>query len=67
LKNDEGLPNYAKYSALAFQMLALIGLAVWGGLTIDEKIGWRIPIVTIVLVFLALGGSMYWLIKGLQK
>ncbi len=61
--NTEG---YVKYSGLAFQMMATIGLGVWGGIKLDEWLHTR-PAFTIVLSLLAVIGSLIQLIRGLPK
>jgi F0F1-type ATP synthase assembly protein I len=59
--------SYAQYSSLAFQMLGTIGLGVWGGIKLDEWLGNKTPIWTIVLALTAIGASLYLFIKGLPK
>ncbi len=60
------LHNYATYSSLAFQMLAIILLGVFGGLKLDDWIGTR-PVFTIVLTILAVIFSIYYAIKDFIK
>jgi F0F1-type ATP synthase assembly protein I len=37
-KNDgSGIDKYAKYSGIAFQMIAIILVFVWGGKKLDQK------------------------------
>ena len=59
--------TYLKYSGLAFQLLATVGLAAWGGIKLDEYFDNRFPFVTLLLVVLALVGSMFLLIRQLPK
>lgn len=59
--------NYARYGALAFQMAAIIGLTVWGGLWLDGLVGWKFPVFTIVLVLAALMGVIWSVYRSLQK
>jgi F0F1-type ATP synthase assembly protein I len=51
------LNNYARYSGLAFQMLAIILIGVWVGIKLDEWLKMQIPVFTVLLsvifVFLA--------------
>lgn len=49
----------AKWSGLAFQMLAAIGLGVWAGLWLDKKLEMKLPIFTIVLSLLGVLVSMF--------
>jgi F0F1-type ATP synthase assembly protein I len=60
------LSNYATYSSLAFQMLAIILIGVFGGLKLDDWIGTR-PIFTITLTVLAVIFSIYYAIKDFIK
>lgn len=71
-KNDQGEASrqantFIKYSGIGFQMLATIGLGVWGGLKLDEWQGNKNPIWTIVLSLTAIGASLYLFIRGLPK
>ena len=59
--------TYLKYSGLAFQLLAAVGLAAWGGIKLDEYFDNRFPFITLLLVVLALVGSMFLLIRQLPK
>jgi len=58
---------YLKYSGLAFEMLAVIGISVFAGKKIDEYFGNETPWVTLILVFLFLGGYLYKLVVDLSK
>ena len=59
--------TYLKYSGLAFQLLAALGLAAWGGIQLDRHFENRFPFITLLLVVLALVGSMFLLIRQLPK
>ena len=59
--------QYMKYSGIAFQMIAVLLLALWGGMKLDEKMGMENPIFTVVFLLLGVGGSMYLIIKGVTK
>ncbi len=48
-------------------MLAAVGLAAWGGIKLDAYFGNRFPFITLLLVVLALTGSMFLLIRQLPK
>jgi F0F1-type ATP synthase assembly protein I len=60
------LHSYATYSSLAFQMLAIILIGVFGGLKLDDWINTR-PIFTIILTVLAVIFSIYYAIKDFIK
>ena len=58
--------NYARYSGLAFQMAAIIGLSVWGGRWLDGLTGWKFPLFTIVLLLGALSGAIWSVYRSLK-
>jgi len=65
-KNQEnkGLQNFGKYSGLAFQMIAIIGLTTWGGVKLDKVLGLSTPVFTIILSLLGVFAGIYVAIKG---
>lgn len=56
-----------RYAGLATQWLVMLLLAVWGGMKLDKMIGWRFPVLTVVLPLLALCISLWQLIKAFNK
>ena len=64
---DSAVNKYAKYSGLGFQMLAAIGLGVWGGMKLDDRLNLKFPAFTIGLSCLALVGSLILLIRNLTQ
>ncbi len=61
------LNDYVKYSGLAFQLMATIGLGVWGGMKIDQWTGWKFPVFTVTLPLLGIVSSLVLLIRSLPK
>ena len=60
-------PNAAlKYTGIGFQMLAVIGLGVFGGIKLDEYLH-TAPIFTIVLSLLSIAIGIYIAIKDFIK
>lgn len=57
------LNSAARYSGLAFQMIAIILVGVFGGIKLDELVKWDFPVFTLVLTILAVVASMYYAIK----
>ncbi|HPE55683.1 MAG TPA: AtpZ/AtpI family protein [Bacteroidales bacterium] len=53
------LNNYARYSSIAFQMLAIILLGVFGGVKLDEWIDTGFPIFTVLLSIISVFLSIY--------
>jgi hypothetical protein len=65
---DDRRPSpYIQYSSIAFQMLATIGLGVWGGMKLDEWQGNQLPGWTIGLSMFAIFASLYHFIRSLPK
>lgn len=54
LKSKNPLSNYAKYSNLAFQILAVFLLGVFGGFKLDKLINLTFPVFTILFSLLAI-------------
>ena len=61
------LNNYGKYSSIAFQMLAIILLGVWGGVKLDEWLNLSFPVFTIVLSLFSVTLAIYTVVKDLLK
>jgi uncharacterized membrane protein YqjE len=55
-----------RYAGLATQWLALLGIAVWGGLKLDERLHFR-ALFVIILPVIALIFSLWQLIRSLNK
>ena len=58
---------YAKYSSLAIQMMLMIGIGTYGGFRVDKYLGWKFPVLTIVLSLLSVGFSIWYAVKDLLK
>ena len=65
--NRSNLSNYAKYSTLAFQMIAIILAGVFGGIKLDQVVRIEFPVFTVVLTIVSVIFSMYYAIKDLLK
>ncbi|MEA3443639.1 MAG: AtpZ/AtpI family protein [Bacteroidota bacterium] len=66
-KKKKQLNNYARYSGLGFQMLAIILAGVFGGIKLDEFLAWGFPVFTIVFSLLAVFLSIYYAVKDFLK
>jgi F0F1-type ATP synthase assembly protein I len=66
-QENSGLESYAKYSGLAFQMIGVILIPVWGGVKLDKLLGLETPVFTIVLSLLGVFASIYIAIKDFIK
>lgn len=65
-KQDNKYGNAMKYAAIGTQMMVLMGLGVWGGLKLDEKVHTS-PLFLIVFPVVALFVSLYQLYRQLTK
>jgi hypothetical protein len=59
--------SWLKYSGLAFQLLAAIGVFGWLGYKLDQWIGIKFPAFMLLLGFLAFAGMMYQLYRTVNK
>ena len=66
-KEKKSLDNYARYSSIAFQMLIIILIGVFGGIKLDEWLKLSVPVFTIVLSILAVILSIYTVTRDLLK
>ena len=57
----------AKYSGIAFQMLATIGLSAWAGVWLDARYHTKMPWFTIGLMLLGVLVALYQVIRSLTK
>jgi len=66
-KKKKSLDNYTRYSSIAFQMLVIILIGVFGGIKLDEWLKMTVPVFTIVLSILAVILSIYTVTRDLMK
>jgi len=64
---NKGIQNYGRYSGIAFQMIGIILVTVWGGVKLDKLTGWHTPVFTIVLSLLGVFAAIYTAIKDFIK
>ncbi|MBA9076188.1 MULTISPECIES: AtpZ/AtpI family protein [Rufibacter] len=69
LKEEEesNVKPYLKYSGLAFQMIAIMGVAAFGGRKLDAYFQNQTPWWTLALLVVAVFASMYSVIVSLTK
>lgn len=71
-KNQKSQPNkgpgdFTRYSGIAFQMIAIILVTVWGGVKLDKLTGWKTPVFTIVLSLLGVFAAIYTVVREFIK
>ena len=59
--------NYAKYTGLAFQMMATIGIFVFIGYKIDQYQGIENFLFTALLGLVGVAASLYQVVRSLNK
>ncbi|MFC5282265.1 AtpZ/AtpI family protein [Pedobacter alpinus] len=65
-KEKQQLNTYAKYSAIGFQMIGIIGVFAFAGYKIDEYQNTKTPIYTGILSLIGVFISIYIVIKSLK-
>jgi F0F1-type ATP synthase assembly protein I len=62
----KGLNQYARYSGMAFQMMAIIVAGAFGGLKLDQWLSTK-PVFTVILSILSVFLSIYFAVRDLLK
>ncbi|NLR56999.1 AtpZ/AtpI family protein [Chitinophaga polysaccharea] len=65
--NDNSRNTLLRYAGLAFQMMATLGLGVFVGYKIDQRIGWRFPVFLIIFSLIALAILLWQIIKDTRR
>ncbi len=63
-KYDRSLNNYARYSSIAFEMLFIIAIGVFGGVKLDERLQ-TMPLFAIICSLAGLAIAFYVVIKDI--
>lgn len=66
-EREDSFKSYLKYSGLAFQMIGAMVLAAWAGSKLDDVMGNENPWMTILLLVVAVVGSMVLVVLSLNK
>ena len=61
------LESYARYSSLAFQMFAIIGLGIFGGVKLDQWLKVGFPVFTVLLSIISVAAAIYTAVKDLLR
>ncbi|WP_326990544.1 AtpZ/AtpI family protein [Chitinophaga sp. 212800010-3] len=56
-----------RYAGLAFQMMVTLGLGVFAGYKLDQRIGWRFPVFLIIFSLIALAILLWQIIKDTRR
>jgi len=66
-RQKKNVDVYLKYTGLAFQMAAVIMIAIWSGQWLDKKLSLDQPYMTLLLTLVFFSTYMYKLTKDLTK
>jgi F0F1-type ATP synthase assembly protein I len=55
--------NFIRYSSMAFEMIAIMGIGVWLGVKIDQWLNLSFPAFTLGLMILSVIGAIYHAIR----
>ncbi|MDD2306396.1 MAG: AtpZ/AtpI family protein [Prolixibacteraceae bacterium] len=62
-KPKKKLDDFIRYSSLAFEMIVIMGVGTWSGTLIDQWIGFKFPVFTLVLMILSVIGAVYHVVR----
>lgn len=62
-KDKKQFDDFIRYSGLAFEMIAIMGIGVWIGVKIDRWIELSFPVATLILMILSVIGAIYHAIR----
>jgi len=66
-KERKQLDGYARYSNLAFQMFAIIGVGIFAGVKLDQWLKFEFPVFTVLFSILSVSAAIYSAIKDLLR
>lgn len=66
-KEKKSLTNYARYTGIGFQMIAVIGVFTFIGYKLDQWQQTKQPIYTAVLSVIGVCAALYQVIRSLKK
>jgi hypothetical protein len=66
-KRKKPFDNYVRYTNIAFQMAAVIGIGAFAGVKIDQCVSWKIPVFTIALSLIAVIAAIYLSVRDFLK
>ncbi len=64
---NKGIHDFARYSGIAFQMIAIILITTWGGRELDKITHFKTPVFTIILSLLGVFAAIYTVVKDFIK
>lgn len=62
-KPKKKFDDFIRYSNLAFEMMAIMGIGTWAGWLLDGWLDFKFPVFTLVLMVLSVVGAIYYAIR----
>jgi F0F1-type ATP synthase assembly protein I len=62
-KQKKQIDDFIRYSSLAFEMIAIMGIGVWVGIKLDQWLKLSFPAFTLALMILSVVGAIYHAIR----
>jgi len=66
-QKNKGINDYARYSGMAFQMIAIIAVSTWGGIKLDKLAAFETPVFTAILSLLGVIAAIFFAVKDFIK
>jgi len=66
MSGEQRNPNIMRYAGLATQWMVMMLIAVWAGLKLDQKIGWK-ALFVVLFPLISLVLSMWQLMREFNK
>ena len=66
-QENKGMKDFARYSGMAFQMIAVILVTTWGGIELDKLAKFNTPVFTIILSLLGVFAAIYTAVRDFIK
>ncbi len=66
-KGRKGIQDFAKYSGLAFQMIAIILVMTWIGTKLDKYLSLNTPVFTVIFSLLGVFAAIYTSLRDFLK
>jgi ATP synthase protein I len=62
-KSKKNIDNFIRYSNIAFEMAAIMGIGTLGGWAIDSWGNFKFPVFTLIFMILSVAGAIYHVIR----
>lgn len=66
-ETSKQMAKYARYSGLAFQMIAVVLIVLYGGIKLDEYLEFEFPLFTILGAIIGVVLAIYYAVKDFLR